>query len=166
MRFSVKDGRLTTLHRVFHRLTDNLPKAYRNIQIAVTASEITGVYKTYQGGYAVNSTIVVGTEFIDKWSKPHELASMLAHELAHHVLGHMNMKEEIHPQAEQDADHFSLFLCEMAGFKREDVIVHNEKFEKARQHTLTKQHIKEHGTGQDRVEKLKKQDEYLKDLGT
>lgn len=86
--------------------------------------------------------------------------------MGHHVLGHVLRLGEghIHPSAEQDADHFGMMLCELAGYPRKDYIEWFKTFEARRKPTLSQQHIDEHGTGDERIKKLEKQNIYLNEL--
>lgn len=165
-RYQVKEKQVRRINKVFNHLKKHLPKAYHAIQLGLVFTEMKN-YKTYQGGYAVEGTINIGTEFVNVYKTEPELASILGHELGHHVLGHMTIDGEersITPPEEQDADQFGMFLCELAGYKRKDFIDHCRKFEKKRKKTLTAKHKKEHGSGDERVERLEEQDKYLTNL--
>jgi hypothetical protein len=165
-RFSVAAKNSIRLLAIFNKLKKFLPKAYRNIQIGLVLTE-TEDYKTYQGGYAVPCTINIGSEYLNTYPTDIALAEILAHELGHHVMGHVLIQRdrEITPQEEQDADHFGMFLCELAGFHREEYITWFERFENDREKTLSKKHIQEHGTGNERLKRLKDQSKYLNSIG-
>lgn len=160
-RYSAKTSKVKKVEKVWNKLLKHLPKAYRNIQLGLVFTEMPKVYKTYQGGYAVPHTINIGTEYLNRADDEVAIAEILGHELGHHVLGHMNLEEEMHPIGEQDADHFGMMLCELAGYSRSSYIDWFKKFEKRRAKTLSKKHKKEHGTGDQRTERLNKQDKYL-----
>lgn len=167
LRYSSNPEKIKLLEKVFYRLVSFLPKAYKDIQLGLVFTELEGRYKTYQGGYAVHSTLNIGTEFLNKYGDNElALAEIVAHELGHHVLGHTNLTGEgqIHPGQEQDADHFGMMLCELAGYTRENFIAWFNKFEEDRKSSLSEKHIQEHGTGNQRIEKLIKQDKYLTEL--
>ena len=156
---------LRHIEQIFNKLKAALPCAYQNIQLAFCCTEYDD-YKTYQGGYATPSTIIIGTEFINKYTDDISIAEVLAHELGHHVLGHLtgDLDREVVPEEEFDADHFGMFLCELVGFSRLKYIKWFEKFEIEREDTLSETHIKEHSTGKDRVNRLKLQDKYLNNI--
>lgn len=152
--------------KVWDKLCDFLPPEYKNIQIVFTSSS-TPHYNTFEGGYAVSNTICIGIKYLNDHPKDIAIATMLAHEVGHHILGHVNgtvHSTDILPTHERDADHFGLFLCQLAGFTRESFIFQEELFENKRAKSLSAEHIKEHGTGSVRIELLKSQDEYLNNL--
>lgn len=165
MRHHITESRLKLLEKVFKQLIKHLPRAYHNIQLGAVFTRSPS-YNTDEGGYAADSTINIGTSYLMKYGKKEiALAEILAHELGHHVLGHMNITDrDITPAEEQDADHFGMFLIEMAGYKREDLIDHFDRYETDRAKRLSKKHIREHGTGHYRVDRLKDQDSYMIEL--
>lgn len=165
-RYSVDQKKVKKLEKVFKKLVSCLPKSYHNIQIGLVFTDLPGVYNTYQGGYAVNSTINIGTEYLNEAPNEIAIAEIVAHELGHHVLGHVCRlgDGEIQPGMEQDADHFGMMLCELAGYKRTDYIQWFKEFEARRASTLSEKHIREHGTGNQRIKRLEDQDIYLKEL--
>lgn len=166
-RYEVSENTTLMLEKVFNKLKEFLPESYRKIQLGLVFTDIPA-YKTYQGGYATLSTINIGTEYVNTYKKEIAYAEILAHELGHHVLGHIHVGQvrQVTPQEEQDADHFGMFLCELAGYGRKDYIDWFEEFETGefRADKLTAKHIEEHGTGSERIEKLKIQDRYLKNI--
>jgi hypothetical protein len=166
LRYSVDSKNVKRLEDIWNRLIKFLPKSYHSIQLGLVFTSVPDVYDTFQGGYACDSTINIGTEYLNLAEKDIAIAEILAHELGHHVLGHVNRRGEgeIHPCAEQDADHFGLMLCELAGFSRNEYVNWFEEFENRRASTLSEKHIREHGTGSDRVKKLRLQNTYLNEL--
>ena len=165
-RYSVDQDKVLLLNNVWNKLRSFLPKSYQNIQIGLVFTDLPGIYNTYEGGYAVDSTINIGTQYLNSIEGEISLAEILAHEIGHHVLGHVNRRGDghIHPMGEQDADHFGMMLCELAGYPRRDYIDWFKAFEARRKPSLSQNHIDEHGTGDERIQKLEKQHTYLNEL--
>lgn len=84
--------------------------------------------------------------------------------MGHHIFGHIHLVEDIHPLGEHDADHFGMFLCHLAGYSPHRYSKWFSKYESDRAKTISKQHIEEHGTASERIEKLEKQIKYLEEL--
>ncbi len=156
---------LNRIEKVFNKLKRFLPKSYHEIQLGAVFSKSKS-YATYQGGYATLSTINIGTEFLNKYTDEISMAEMLAHELGHHVMGHIHVgfHRQVTPQEEQDADHFGMFLCELAGYARSEYLTWFKQFEDDRAKTLSKKHQQEHGTGSERLARLALQDKYLTNI--
>ena len=162
MRYAIKN--LEKVEKVFNKMKPFLPEAYRNIQLSIAFTEAK-TYKTYQGAFAVKHVIHIGTEYLNKYNLTEiSIAMVLGHELGHHVLGHLNNDCSTVPEEERDCDHFGMYLSELAGYKRANLIEHLRIFERDRARTLSSRHLKEHGAGSVRAEKLKKQDQYLVSL--
>lgn len=162
-RWNIKEKELKRLQNTFNRFKLFLPKAYHSIQLSVVFTEDKD-YKTYQGGYTTLSTICIGSEFLNTFKDELSIPEILAHELGHQVLGHIHVgfDRQVNPSEEQDADLFGMYLCEMAGFKRSNYIGWFTKFENGKtRKKMSKKHIEEHGTGQERIDRLKEHHQYL-----
>lgn len=150
----------STLNKVWHNLLKELPNEYHNMNLSI-ATQNWPDYELQKGGYATSCTITIGRKFLDKNKRNiYGLLAMLAHELGHHVLGHIHSYSEKKEQ-EQDADQFGLFLAMKAGYSGKLYVEASKQFEKWRSTGIQKSHKKSHGDADDRIEKLTKQLKYL-----
>ncbi|AYV86784.1 MAG: hypothetical protein Sylvanvirus9_14 [Sylvanvirus sp.] len=158
----VNPYQIDQVNEIWQRILQFVPASYRSIQLGLVFTSIPD-YKTYQGAYATLSTINIGTSALQKCRDTKDIAMLLGHELGHHVLGHilLGMNRQITPAEEQDADLFSLYICEMAGIDRPTFIERFEDSQQAGHYDESQKHIQEHGTAQDRISRLKRQDQYL-----
>lgn len=152
------------LNNVWKRLLVKLPKEYRNLVVAVSLTNMSygkGEYELTKGAVAPRGQIIIGTVFLRKYkNNAIMLASMLAHELGHHVLGHTHSYKRS-PYQEQDADQFGLTLALNAKFNGTKYVKATHQYESWRKKKITKYHKQTHGTALERIVKLNKQLTYL-----
>ena len=150
------------LSKVWNKLTKQLPKEYRSIQILVAFNNMKD-YELRKGGYANKNIIVIGKELADLKNE-YIYLTLLAHELGHHVLGHMIKYDESNSSNEYDADMFGLFLAMKAGYDKNKYLKASEEFENWRRKGINKNHVKSHNTGKARNKFLEDQIKYINEI--
>ena len=160
-RYHLKPTELKRAERIFAQIKKHVPKEYHGIQLCVTTDKMKE-YDSHEGGFATPGVIVIGSTYLNTHKNDIAVAEIIAHELAHHIMGHV-LTDDLDPISEHDADHVGMMLCAMAGYSMEAYIAHFAAFEQERSKTLSKRHIKDHGTGSERLEKLEAQKAYLKE---
>lgn len=122
-RYEVKN--LKRIEKLFNKLKKYLPKAYANLQLAAVFTRSKN-FISHKSAFAVPDTICIGTTYINENISEMAIVEILGHEIGHHVLGHVSGgladKDPDTVPSESDCDHFSLYLAEMAGYKRKDFL--------------------------------------------
>src|SRR6266853_2238203 len=90
------------LERVWHSLLKELPKEYQNLNLFFASHNSQG-YELRKGAWADNDYVVIGEDVVKK-NDEYIFVSILAHELGHHVLGHMFHYDDTNSCNEFDAD--------------------------------------------------------------
>lgn len=146
------------LNKVWNKLLKFMPKELQSLKLFITTQNEKD-YETVKGAYTVQEYVVIGCELLEKFKNDERfIASILAHELGHQVLGHLCDDLKITKYNEQDCDVFAMYLLKRANYiidykYIEDMI----KYENWRKRKIGRQHKKEHGSAKERINKIRDQ---------
>lgn len=160
-RKSIKSYKL--LCSIWDSLLELCPEEYKNITLSLGIQDDYD-YELTKGGVSTHGSVVIGYKFAEKFKDNSViLATMLAHELAHHILGHMHNYHG-NKSHEQDCDMLSMFLVNKLGHCHTSILDGTKVYEKWRYRGIQKSHQESHGTAKERIMVLDNQKKYLEDL--
>jgi len=151
-------------YKIFNKLLKLCPKEYNGIDLFIYGGEDYHNYDLSKGAIAPTRCINLGLKLIEHDQTGSNIAFTLAHELGHHVLGHVSNGYDGDVHEEQDCDLFSLFLCQLLGYIKTDILEGQRKYEKWRASTIQSWHKKSHNSRIKRIERVEKQLEMLESI--
>lgn len=149
------------LNKVIKKLFAKLPQEYRDINFSISIT----LDKSIKSACAIAGDISFGAKCLKKFrNNEYVLVGIVAHELGHHVLGHLHDKSgNACPANEWDCDLFGLFLAMCAGYNPLKYLEAERDFYLwfSKSGKLSTKKTKTHGSDVQRLNNVMAQLEYL-----